>query len=88
MVPRIFDFTSINFRLLGLRLTRSLKADYSIEDKVSSTGESLKLSDYPFFSWIYVDDSIAVARGGGGGLAIWARTNPSWELESGVEFQA
>jgi len=27
----------------------------------------------PFFNWIDADDSIACARGGGGGLAIWSR---------------
>mmetsp|Transcript_41123 Transcript_41123/g.42010 ORF Transcript_41123/g.42010 Transcript_41123/m.42010 type:complete len:215 (-) Transcript_41123:85-729(-) len=27
----------------------------------------------PFFSWILIDENIAVARGGGGGLALWGR---------------
>ena len=28
----------------------------------------------PFFNWIDCDDVIATARGGGGGLALWTRT--------------
>ena len=29
----------------------------------------------PFFNWIDCDDVIATARGGGGGLALWTRTD-------------
>ena len=29
----------------------------------------------PFFNWIDADDEIATARGGGGGLALWKRTD-------------
>jgi hypothetical protein len=38
----------------------------------------------PFFLFIYADDEIAVARGRGGGVAMWAATSPSWEAQSGV----
>ena len=38
----------------------------------------------PFFVFFYVDESIIAARGRGGGIAIWARTTPGWELSSGV----
>ena len=27
----------------------------------------------PFFNWISADETIATARGGGGGLALWKR---------------
>lgn len=27
----------------------------------------------PFFNWIFADEDIAIARGGGGGLALWRR---------------
>lgn len=39
----------------------------------------------PLFKIIYVDDEVAVARGRSGGLAFWARTTPTWELENHVE---
>jgi len=29
-----------------------------------------------FFNWISADESIATARGGGGGLALWKRVLP------------
>jgi hypothetical protein len=31
-----------------------------------------------------VDENIICARGRGGGIAMWARTTPAWELKSGV----
>ena len=33
----------------------------------------------PFFNWISADDSIATARGGGGGLALWRRVEDKEE---------
>mgnify|MGYP003686071025 CR=1 FL=1 len=30
----------------------------------------------PFFLWAYADETIATARGGGGGIALWRRTEP------------
>lgn len=38
----------------------------------------------PFFLFIYGDDDILVARGRGGGVALWAATSPSWELQNGI----
>ena len=35
----------------------------------------------PFFNWIDCDDVIATARGGGGGLALWTRTEQPGCLE-------
>ena len=40
--------------------------------------------DLPFFIFSYVDDKLCVARGRGGGLAVWARTTPAWELQNGI----
>jgi hypothetical protein len=31
-----------------------------------------------------VDQDIIAARGRGGGVSIWARTTPAWELAKGV----
>lgn len=42
--------------------------------------------DLPFFIFSYVSDDLVVARGRSGGLAVWARTTPSWELEKGVSY--
>lgn len=38
----------------------------------------------PFFIMIYVDDEIVAAKGRGGGIAIWQRAKPEWELKAGV----
>lgn len=38
----------------------------------------------PFFIFVYVDEKVCVARGRGGGIAMWARTTPSEELKIGV----
>lgn len=35
--------------------------------------ELVKANKKPFFNWILASDKIAVARGGGGGLALWRR---------------
>mmetsp|Transcript_5563 Transcript_5563/g.16832 ORF Transcript_5563/g.16832 Transcript_5563/m.16832 type:complete len:238 (+) Transcript_5563:108-821(+) len=43
----------------------------------SKNNENLvKQGKLPFFNWIDADDRIATARGGGGGLALWKRTDP------------
>lgn len=36
------------------------------------------------FILVYGDDEVMVARGKGGGIALWQRALPSWELENGV----
>jgi hypothetical protein len=38
----------------------------------------------PFFSYIYADDEMIVARGRSGGLAAWARADSAWLAETGV----
>lgn len=38
----------------------------------------------PFFLFAYIDDKICIARGRGGGIAMWARTSPEWELKNGL----
>lgn len=35
-------------------------------------------------SFFYVDERVVAARGRGGGIALWARTSPTWELEKGI----
>ncbi|KAL4858828.1 hypothetical protein ACK3TF_001218 [Chlorella vulgaris] len=72
-----FDFDTLKLRLGGWTPSFGLKA--KIEP---STFKRTK--DAPFFAFFYVDDSIICARGRGGGIAVWARTTPAWELEKGV----
>ncbi|CAI7821752.1 unnamed protein product [Closterium sp. NIES-53] len=43
------------------------------EDKGRVPGEGKAGSKDPFFTWFYVDDRIAAARGRGGGAAFWVR---------------
>ena len=38
--------------------------------------ERAKKGKKPFFNWVEAADDIATARGGGGGLALWRRTDP------------
>ena len=33
----------------------------------------VKKGQQPFFNWVLANENIAVARGGGGGLALWQR---------------
>lgn len=37
----------------------------------------------PFFIMVYVDDEIIAARGRGGGIGLWQRPSPEWEIKSG-----
>jgi len=73
-----FDFDRI--RLLGGALDFPLKAGEAAQlgsrSGLGSEGNTKRVEDgkTPFFLWIYADDDIAVARGGGGGLALWKRT--------------
>ena len=42
------------------------------------------LATLPGCSFFYIDERVAAARGRGGGIAVWARTSPAWELEKGI----
>jgi hypothetical protein len=70
-----FDFDTLCIRVLGAKFKIPLKA---------------KITDYrpspkdPFFIFFHVDEDIIAARGRGGGVALWARTSPNWELENGI----
>jgi len=75
-----FDFDRINIKLGPWKFGFNLKArqmdEWTRKDEVKGAG--------PFFLFCYVDDQICVARGRGGGLALWSRTTPVWEAEAGV----
>lgn len=72
-----FDFDRLNLRLGGWQTGFPLKGKQD-----PSTFKREKAS--PFFVFYYVDERIICARGRGGGIAMWARTTPQWELEKGV----
>lgn len=38
----------------------------------------------PFYLFAYAGDEFVVARGKGGGLGLWARAKPAWELQNSV----
>ena len=70
-----FDFDEIaifGFRF-GLPSGGAAKIGQSTGLGSESNLELLKQSKKPFFNWVLADDDIAVARGGGGGLALWRR---------------
>ncbi|KAL4428255.1 hypothetical protein ABPG75_002344 [Micractinium tetrahymenae] len=72
-----FDFDTLTLRLGGWTAALPLKAKLD-----PSTFRREKSS--PFFVFFYVDERVICARGRGGGFAVWARTTPQWELQSGV----
>lgn len=73
-----FDFDRIS--LFGDRLAFDLPkggaAELGAASGLGSKGntELQKQGKKPFFLWSYADDTIATARGGGGGIALWQRT--------------
>lgn len=77
-----FDFKRINIKLGPWKFGFDLKAGQFGTKKAAEEGEKQK--DGPFFLFIYVDDKICVARGRGGGLAMWGRTSPVWEAKAGL----
>ncbi|KAI8467701.1 MAG: hypothetical protein J3K34DRAFT_429614 [Monoraphidium minutum] len=75
-----FDVRSMNLGLGPWRFSIPLKKDTRpLEDVPDSERKAL-----PFFLYAYADSDIIVARGRSGGLAVWTRTTPEWEMMSGV----
>jgi len=73
-----FDFTRIELfgGALGFDLGKGGAAEIGAATGLGSEN-NVKLAEQgkkPFFNWIDCDDVIATARGGGGGLALWTRT--------------
>lgn len=82
-----FDFDAVY--VLGLRFALNggvsrLGAATSVESRGNET--LVKQGKLPFFIWIEADDTAAIARGRGGGLAFWKKTDaippPKAELRS------
>ena len=73
-----FDFDLIEILgLIKIKLGRKDVAKIGASNGLGSANNE-KLADSgrrAFFDWISADDSIATARGGGGGLALWKRVD-------------
>lgn len=71
-----FDFDKIKVFGFEFNLKRGEAASLGAKSGLGSEGnvENAKKKDKSaFFNWIFSDEDIACARGGGGGLALWRR---------------
>ena len=87
--PRKLEFDFDEIALLGLRLRLPKGGAASIGASTGLGSESnvanAKKDKKAFFNWISADASIATARGGGGGLALWRRDT---EMEARLREEA
>jgi hypothetical protein len=75
-----FDFDTLCLKLLGGVARFKLKpAGYALPAKGTREAGAL-----PFFLFAHADDDVVVARGRSGGVALWARAAPSWEITHGA----
>lgn len=79
-----FDFDEIAVLGLKFRLPKGGAAKIGQQTGLGSENnvELVKKGAQPFFNWILASDRIAVARGGGGGLALWKRDLEMQNLEA------
>jgi hypothetical protein len=72
-----FDFDTIQILGLKIPLQQGQAAQLGAKSGLGSEGnvELAKRNRQAFFNWISADDTIATARGGGGGLALWKRVD-------------
>ena len=70
-----FDFDAIRIFEFDIPLQQGQAAQIGASSGLGSEGnvELAKRQRQAFFNWISADDTIATARGGGGGLALWKR---------------
>jgi len=70
-----FDFDSIAVFGFRFNLPQGGAAKIGQQTGLGSENnvELVKANKKPFFNWVLASDKIAVARGGGGGLALWKR---------------
>ena len=75
-----FDFDRIQLLngLLDIPLKKGEAANLGAKSGLGSSNnvDLVKKNKRPFFNWISADNTIATARGGGGGLALWKRVGP------------
>lgn len=70
-----FDFYDIAVLGIKFSLGRGGAAEIGSATGLGSNNNKKLVDDgkKPFFNWVSADEDIATARGGGGGLALWAR---------------
>lgn len=70
-----FDFTRIEVLGLGIDIKSGDAAKIGASTGLGSENnvKNAEKGKLPFFNWISADETIATARGGGGGLALWKR---------------
>lgn len=71
-----FNIDTLNLRIGGWKTSFPLKT--------RRQGSWKREKGDPFFSFFWMSDDFIAARGRSGGIAVWARTTPQWELEKGV----
>lgn len=76
-----FDFDKLALTFLGdvsFNLGSGKAAELGAKSGLGSQNNAqlVKGGKKPFFLWSYADAEIATARGGGGGIALWARSKP------------
>lgn len=77
-----FDFYSVRLRLCPWSKDFAMKGKKA-EEEAKSGGAKKSLG--PFFLFAYADDDICVARGRGGGVALWARAAGDWQVKAGID---
>ena len=75
-----FDFFSVRLRLGPWSKDFAMKGK-----KAEEEAKNNKKSLGPFFLFCYADDDICVARGRGGGVALWARAAGDWQVKAGID---
>lgn len=78
-----FDFDQIAIAGFTINLGKGKAAEIGAASGLGSENnvDLVEKNKKPFFNWISADETIATARGGGGGLALWTRVVPE-PLES------
>jgi hypothetical protein len=65
-----FDFTEIQFRILGATI---YQGQIRSGKRAGLKFETLSIADLPFFAFFWASETGIAARGRGGGLALWVR---------------
>lgn len=82
-----FDFDTIAVFGFKINLPKGGAAKIGQQTGLGSENnvELVKKGAQPFFNWILASDNIAVARGGGGGLALWRRDLAMQQAEAALQ---
>ena len=65
-----FDFTELQFKLLGLTV---YQGKIRSGKRLGKDFEKLRVAELPFFTFFWASPTSIAARGRGGGLALWVR---------------